>query len=41
MAGLIDQVAKNIGEDLKADFDEKLGGINKRFDKIEKNRTIL
>lgn len=36
MAGLLDQLANNVGKDLKQDFDAKIKDINKRFDKIDK-----
>jgi len=35
MGGLLDQLAKNVGDDLKKDFDAQISKINKRFDKIE------
>ena len=36
MAGLLDQLANNVGEELKKDFDAKIRKINKRFDEIDK-----
>lgn len=41
MAGLLDQLAKNVGEDLKKDFDAQISKINKRFDRIDKKQDVL
>ena len=35
MGGLIDQIAQNIGNDLKKDVDAQISKINKRLDKID------
>ena len=35
MAGLLDQIAANIGNDLKKEIDLKIDKINKRLDKID------
>lgn len=41
MGGLLDQLANNVGEELKKDFDAKIKDINKRFDKIEKKLDLI
>lgn len=35
MGGLLDQLAKNVGDDLKKDVDAQISKINKRLDKID------
>lgn len=35
MGGLLDQLAKNVGEDLKKEVDSKIDKINKRLDRID------
>ena len=35
MGGLLDQVAKNIGEELKKEINLEIDKINKRLDKID------
>ena len=41
MAGLLDQLAKNVGDDLKKDFDAQISKINRRFDRIDKKQDVL